>query len=166
MALLFPHSPVCLWPEFSWQLFFICMWKAQRSNFNFASKGINFIFKYNFKRDSQQMEFSLNPKGYQILQISSNKKGITWDGDTERICWKLTGSPPCGIWGWEGREMGFNLWEANGRISKCNILFVHVSLCSPNLSLWILYCFLSHSLGRYNWGIFGTSICWEETNHL
>lgn len=52
--------------------------------------------------------------------------------------------------------MGFNLWEANDRVSKCNILFVHACLCSPNLSLWILYCFLHYSLGKYT-GVYSES---------
>jgi len=33
----------------------------------------------------------------------------------------------------------------------------------PNRSLWILFCFLSYALGRYNRGMAGISVCGEET---
>lgn len=93
------------------------------------------------------MEFSFNPKGHQRLQTCSKRHMRYW----KRIkCWKLTGSPHLVFGGGkDGKWASTN--AANGRISKCNILFVLVSLCSPNLSLWILYCFLlGNTTGAYS----------------
>lgn len=70
---------------------FVCMHvDTRRSKFNFRSSGITSTFKYNFNRDSQETGFLLIPKD--IKYYKQARKGIIWDGDTEQICWKLTGS--------------------------------------------------------------------------
>lgn len=91
--------PVCLWPEFLQQFFlllflgdFLCMWKTQRSNFNFRSNGINSPHSNTILIGIvRKWGFLLIPKD--IKYYKQALKGIIWGSDMKQICWKLTGSP-------------------------------------------------------------------------
>ena len=78
-------------------------------------------------------------------------------------CWKRSGWPRLVLREETARSrLGYSLWEANNRVSKSPVWFVMFAYIPPNPSFWVLFCFLSYALGRYNWGMASISICGEE----